>query len=41
MSKTNSNENSKGDSPKEIPKSNTSATTKEVSSLGFPMPSSA
>ena len=41
MSKTNSNENSKGDSPKEIPKSNTSANAKEIMSPGIPMPASA
>ena len=41
MSKTNSNENSKNDSPKEIPKSNTSANAKEILSPGIPMPASA
>ena len=41
MSKSNSNENSKNDSPKEIPKSSTSANAKEIMSPGIPMPASA
>ena len=38
MSKNNSNDSKKGDSPKDLPNMNTN---KEIGSLGFPMPASA